>query len=173
MARPEIVWEGYHFIWYNSGMCLVLEKAPPGQEKKGLRLIKVQYHHYEWIEEAVEEDIDWLQKWKEAVANDDTEDSYQDWKDDNLSDIVSDYSSDYEPSWEMPEYNLYKRLREHWWSELYYEAQLEVNDEYTIASYEELMKALDEDWVCVDDLDWELLLEINLYFNNTTYRFVP
>lgn len=175
MTRPEVVWDGYHFIWYNSGMCLVLKKAPPGQEKKELKLIKVQYHHYEWIEEAVGEDIDWLQKWKDAVNDNDTEDSYDDWKDNNWSDIVTDYSSEYIPPWETPEYSLYEWLRGDWDSEdsIYYEAQLEVNDVYTVSSYEELMGILDDDWVEVDDLDWELLLEINMYFNNTVYRFVP
>ena len=175
MTRPEIVWEGYHFIWYNSGMCLVLEKAPPGQEKKELNLIKVQYHSYEWIEEAVEEDIDWLQEWKEAVNNNDTEDSYDDWKDSNRDDIVSESCDEFDPGWRTTGYDLYRRLKNNWDTEdsIYYEAQLEVVDEFTISSYEELMKVLDDDWVEVDDLDWELLLEINMYFNNTTYRYVP
>lgn len=156
-------------------MCLVLKKAPPGQEKKELNLIKVQYHHYEWIEEAVDEDIDWLQEWKNAVNDNDTEDSYDDWVDRNRSNIVSDLSREFDPGWKTTGYDLYGRLRRYWDSEdsIYYEAQLEAVDEYTISSYEELMEVLDEDWVNVDDLDWELLLEINMYFNNTTYRYVP
>jgi len=175
MDRPEVVWEGYYFVWYNDGMCLVLEKAPPGKEKKELNLIKVQYHHYEWIEEAVEEDIDWLQEWKDAVNNNDTEDSYDDWKDNNRADIVSEGCDNFDPGWRMPGYNLYQWLRNYWDSEdsIYYEAQLEVVDEYTISSYEELMSVLDEDWINADDLNSELLLEINMYISNTTYRFVP
>lgn len=173
MTRPEIVWDGYHFIWYNSGMCLVLEKAPPGQEQKELRLIKVQYHHYEWIEEAVEEDIDWLKEWKEAVKNDNTEDSYNDWVDDNRLSIIEEGCDEFDPGWKTTGYDLYKWLKEYWDTDIYYEAQLEVVDEYTISSYEELMEILNGDWINIDILDWELLLEINMYINNTTYRFVP
>ena len=88
-----------------------------------------------------------MEEWKEAVNNNDTEDSYDEWKDDNRDDIVSESCDEFDPGWRTTGYDLYRRLKNNWDSEdsIYYEAQLEVNDGYTIASYEELMTILDED----------------------------
>lgn len=155
-------------------MCLVLEKAPPGQEKRTLNLYKIEVHHYEDIETVVDDDTNWYELWKEAVRNDDTEDSFNDWRDDCYSDIISDRCIDYEPDWRCTSSDLYERMRTNWnWYALYYDAQLEVVDEFNISSYDEYKEILDGDWIELEECNSELNMEIKMYFENTTYRYVP
>ena len=173
MTRPEIIWEGYLHLWSNDDDTnIIIKKAPPGQEEKKLELYKVYNHSYQAFEEIVDEDTDFKELWRDDVANEYTEKWYDDWYDDNYSDIISWRCCEYTPDWKMTSNDLYRWCRNNR-DEVYYWGQLEVEVEETISSYSELMSVLWDNWIPYETCYDEVLTEINLYFNDTTYRYVP
>lgn len=175
-----LIGRDYVYLWHDTDYYhyYFIQKFADKEELESsgeLSILDVELHSYDSVEEEVEWQLNYRDMWVEAVDNNDTDASYDDWCEDNCNSIRDEYCDNTEyVSYDVVEnYEVYNKMRDIA-DNVYYYNQLEDNWSKDVASYEDFLHFIEDEYIDEDDIDERLLDKIKGFFmgEQNNYEYV-
>lgn len=165
-----LIGRGYVYLWHDTDYYhyYFIQKFADKEELESsgeLSILDVELHSYDSVEEEVEGQINYREMLVEAVDNNDTDQWFEDWCEDNGSGIRDEYcdNSDYVDYSVVDDCGIYDTMRGIA-SDIYYYNQLEDKWSKDVASYEDFLGFIEDEYIDEDSIDERLQEKIKGFF---------